>query len=50
MAASRLPPAFWVLPASLLAAVLAAALLGEPERTTPAPDPARQTAAAKPAN
>jgi hypothetical protein len=49
MAASRLPPAFWVLPASLLAAVLAGTLLGEPERSTPAPAASAQTAAAKPA-
>ena len=44
MAASRLPPAFWVLPASLLAAVIAGALIGE--RDPPA-EPVPQTAAAK---
>lgn len=49
MAASRLPRALWVLPASLLAAIIAGALLGD--REPPASDSAtaQQTASAKPA-
>ena len=47
MAAPRLPKALWVLPASLLAAVIAGALLGDREPPPPTAAQVQQTAAVK---